>query len=345
MIMTKKRLGCLILLLLVPALLLVMGAPATEAAPKGPSKRVEMRVDGGPPGTSSNLRREGIGEAIRMGNPSWDVSVIVGPSSPTDLVMMSQRRMEVAAKTNGEVQEVKKGLYGGKPLATGPLDLTWVAPSNFARVIFFMLADVPINSIQELKERKYPLKVSVGPLRSPIYHRTIETLRAYGITLEDIKEWGGKVHYQPSTRSASMMGDGIIEAFFMGGTVPTAPLEQLSVTRKLKVLTPTQPAARESLKKLGYIEGVLPAGSHSFITKDIPTMMMSNLVVVRADMNEDIAYHITRAIWENRGFLKNVHPVFQRSLTAESIKSMAKEFSPILHPGARKYYREQGLLE
>jgi TRAP transporter TAXI family solute receptor len=344
MIMTKKSLGCLVLLLLV-ALLLLMAAPATKVTAKAPSERVEVRVDGGPAGTTRNLWMEGLGEAIRMGNRTWDVSVIVGPTSPTEIIMMSQRRMEVAIKSNVEIEAVKKGMYGGKPLATGPLDLAWVAPPNFARVIFYMLADVPVNSIQELKARKYPLKFTAGPLMSPIYNITIEILQAYGITVDDIKKWGGKIHYQPSPRAATMMADGIIEGFFIGGTVPVAPMEQLSVRRKLKVLTPTEPEIVEKLKKLGYLEGVLPAGCHSFISEDIPTVMMPNLVVVRADMDEDVAYDITRAIWENRDFLKTVHPVYQRTLTTKVIQDMAKEFGHMLHPGARKYYQEQGVLE
>ena len=62
---------------------------------------------------------------------------------------------------------------------------------------------------------------------------------------------------------------------------------------------------------------------------------------MRADMNEDQVYAITKAFWENVDSIASEAP-WAKALDAAYA---AKQRGAIkLHPGAERYYREVGLL-
>ena len=66
---------------------------------------------------------------------------------------------------------------------------------------------------------------------------------------------------------------------------------------------------------------------------------MPNLLVVNADMSDDMAFAITKALYDNKAKLAEIVP------SAESLDPAAGQevVEPVrLHPGARRYYQEQG---
>ena len=65
---------------------------------------------------------------------------------------------------------------------------------------------------------------------------------------------------------------------------------------------------------------------------------VSNVLVVHADMDEEIAYELTRVLFEHHDELAAVHP-----MAAVLSMETATAGSPIpFHDGALRYYREQG---
>lgn len=335
----NKWLICLIAVVLVSGGLLCKAPEARGAA------MVEVRVDGGPPGGGKNFRNEAVGEAIRRGNPSWDVTVITGPVSSVILGMMKRNELEVTTQPIYSVIELKKGEFGGKKLAMGPIDLRWIFASNYYLVGFYVLAKVPADSIDQLLAKKYPIKISVGQPGSGPYNMANLVLNAFGVTFNDLKAWGGKIHLQPSGRSIKLVRDGRIEGKFHVGTVPEPAWEDLSRTRDLKLLTLKSENAIKKLEKLGFERKIIPAGSYKFTPEDVQTLGMPNLLLVPAWMSDDIAYHIARSMWEQRDFLKSMHPVFQRNLNKKVIAEIYKQFGDLAHPGAIKYWKELGIIK
>lgn len=84
---------------------------------------------------------------------------------------------------------------------------------------------------------------------------------------------------------------------------------------------------------------VIKANTYPGQTEPVNTASMKNFLAVRDDVDEDAVYWITRTVYENLAFLANIHRA-TRAMTLES----AVEGLPVpLHPGALRYYREQGL--
>jgi hypothetical protein len=60
---------------------------------------------------------------------------------------------------------------------------------------------------------------------------------------------------------------------------------------------------------------------------------------VRADVPEETVYQITKSMWENLSALQEIHGATNDMKPNLALKGLGAP----LHPGAARYYREQGL--
>jgi TRAP transporter TAXI family solute receptor len=84
---------------------------------------------------------------------------------------------------------------------------------------------------------------------------------------------------------------------------------------------------------------IIPAGTYPYQEEDVHSIAHANVLAVRADIPDDDVYLITRAIWEHLGALHEIH---------KATREMSLDIALIglgapLHPGAARYYREQGI--
>lgn len=94
--------------------------------------------------------------------------------------------------------------------------------------------------------------------------------------------------------------------------------------------------ATEDSRRLGSI----PSGTYSNLTedRDIRAAEFGMQVAVNVNMDDDTAYTLTRAFWENL-------PEAQKNIRVMNMIDAAEPFRGIsvrLHPGAVRYYEEQG---
>jgi len=83
----------------------------------------------------------------------------------------------------------------------------------------------------------------------------------------------------------------------------------------------------------------IAAGTYPGQGKPINTIAQPNVLAVHADVDDDSVYQITKSIYENLPFLNNIHPA-TRAMALE--KAIAGLPAP-LHPGAARYFKEQGI--
>jgi len=76
-----------------------------------------------------------------------------------------------------------------------PLRVITVIPT-YDQFVFAVTKKTGLNSLSDIRERRYPLKVSLRGQPDHSNHMMVrETLAAVGFTLDDIVSWGGKVSY------------------------------------------------------------------------------------------------------------------------------------------------------
>lgn len=91
-----------------------------------------------------------------------------------------------------------------------------------------------------------------------------------------------------------------------------------------------------------YFQTVIPAGTYPGQKEDVNTFGVKCLICVNANMSDELVYTITKILGESVDQLADSH----ESMGAMKESSFMCRNLPIpLHPGAEKYYREQGLLD
>ena len=96
------------------------------------------------------------------------------------------------------------------------------------------------------------------------------------------------------------------------------------------------------VEKIGapYAPGVIPAGTYDGQTADVPTAAITNILVTRADLDDETVYRMTKALFENLDEMVAAHAAAK----AIDIDSATKGLPIPLHPGAERYYKEMGKL-
>jgi hypothetical protein len=144
------------------------------------------------------------------------------------------------------------------------------------------------------------------------------------------------------SQSVDALKDGKIDAFFWSGGVPTASVLDLASTPGVAWrLVPNDDALDALQKSYGpslYSRLVVPRNTYSGLPADIAVVGVSNLLVVHQDMPYQLAYDITRLLFDHQGDLVAVHAEAAHLKPASETTASPAPF----HPGAIRYYRERG---
>lgn len=84
---------------------------------------------------------------------------------------------------------------------------------------------------------------------------------------------------------------------------------------------------------------VIKANTYPNQPEDIQSIAHPNILAVRADIPDEVVYQVTKTLWENLAALHEIHKA-TREVTLD--KALTGVGAP-LHPGAARYYREQGM--
>ncbi len=81
-------------------------------------------------------------------------------------------------------------------------------------------------------------------------------------------------------------------------------------------------------------------GTYTGQDADVDTVAVTNILVSNSDVSDDMAYQMTKLLFENLDTLKAAHSA------ANAIDPANAATMPVpLHPGAEKYYKEAGVLK
>ncbi len=192
--------------------------------------------------------------------------------------------------------------------------------------------DAKIATVKDLKGKK----VCVGPLGSGTEQNALQILEAYGMKFEDF----AKVERLTAAEASDYMKDGRIDAAFYSVGVGAAVLVDTAITVD-SVIVPVDGTQRDALMKKYpfFTSAVVPKGAYKGVEADIPTVAVMAILVARAEMEEAMAYQITKAIFDNLKDIERAHAKGKELTPATALNGM----SVPLHPGAEKFFKEKGI--
>jgi TRAP transporter TAXI family solute receptor len=192
-----------------------------------------------------------------------------------------------------------------------------------------------IKSMKDLKGKR----ISTGAPGSATEVMAFRLLEAAGIDKDkDVKRERLSV-----AESVNAVKDRKIDAFFWVGGLPTAAVTDLANSPGMKiVMVDTNAEVPAMNKKYGnlYFPTVIPKATYSGMAKDNKVAAVANILVVNANMSNEDAYKIVKAIFDNQLDLVRSHAEYI-NIKLENQKANA---TPVAyHPGALKYFKEKNI--
>ena len=220
--------------------------------------------------------------------------------------------------------------FKGKPI---PVRTLAVAYPNRMHVV--TVEGTGINKFDDIKGKR----VSTGSPGSATEVFAFRVIEAAGLNVDkDVRRERLGV-----AESVSALKDRKIDAFFWVGGLPTAAVTDLGATPGVKIkLIDIAHLVPAMAKKHGniYVQDVIPKGTYPGQTTDNPQATVQNLIVAHENMSEQLAYNITKAIFDHQKELVAVH----KEASSLTLANQKEAYSALpWHPGALRFYKERGV--
>jgi uncharacterized protein len=146
-----------------------------------------------------------------------------------------------------------------------------------------------------------------------------------------------------SSEQVKALCDGKIDAFGYSVGFPNGAMEQAATcAAKASPINLTGPEVKALISGADYYaQAVIPKGTYTGQKKDATTFGVKATVVTSNMVEADLVYLVVKAVFENFDDFKKQHPAFS-SLKKEDM--IADGLSAPLHEGAKRYYKEAGLM-
>ncbi|QQK76581.1 TAXI family TRAP transporter solute-binding subunit [Salicibibacter cibarius] len=150
----------------------------------------------------------------------------------------------------------------------------------------------------------------------------------------------------PAQEQSDALRDNNIDAFVTYSAYPSSVVQSLDETTSVKVL----PVGEDVIYGAGeeFNQEANPvkleadsAKAYSGQSEDVTTAQTGRYFVTREDVDEDLVYEFTKFVHEQAEELSNYHPTAEEITIENSIETIDIP----LHPGAERYYREEGYIE
>ncbi len=190
-----------------------------------------------------------------------------------------------------------------------------------------------IKSVADFKGKH----IDVGPIGGGIEVNASRILSIYGLSLEDVV-----VERFGRSEVAEALKTGRTEGHIWATSVPNAMVTDMVNSRKVTLIGLEQNKIEAIVEKFpAFAPAVIPRGVYEGVDEDLPVVAAIGALLTYEDMDEEIVYQVTKMIHENSDFLKERLNYFKHLDLDFALNGMVCP----LHPGAKRYYVEKGILK
>ena len=263
------------------------------------------------------------------------------------ILQESQLTVTSTGASKANIQEIEDG---GADLATVQNDVMYYAYTGtdlfsnegaydsfrtvaglYDETVQIVTCNDDIKSVADLAGKS----VSVGDAGSGTEFNAKQILAAYDLTFDDIT-----VVNLSFGDSAESLKDGKIDAAFIVAGAPTTAVVDLATMKDVHLVQ----LDAEHIAKLQedysfYTETTIEAGTYKGVDEDATTVSVRATLICYTELEDEVVYELTKALFENQEALAAGHAKFELLNLEDAVKGISVPF----HPGAAKYYEEQGI--
>ncbi|MET4693205.1 TAXI family TRAP transporter solute-binding subunit [Endozoicomonas lisbonensis] len=209
----------------------------------------------------------------------------------------------------------------GKFPAKMPVNVLFALYPNLVHAV--TTAKTDIQSLSDLKGKR----VSLGAPGSGTAVTSAALLESLGVEVNAV--------YLNFSETTNALANGQIDAGFIVGGQGVGAVTQLALTHDIRILDiSAQEQATFKSKYPAYSSYTIPEGVYNKVDA-VNTLSVWNVIVVKADLPEDMAYELTRTAFEN---IDQVRKVVKAADATTHANAGSLNGVP-LHPGALRYLK------
>tara|TARA_R110001583_G_scaffold10698_5_gene49113 strand:+ start:33063 stop:33980 length:918 start_codon:yes stop_codon:yes gene_type:complete len=196
-------------------------------------------------------------------------------------------------------------------------------------------ADSGIHYFEDLKGKR----VNIGAPKSG--------QRATMDVLLNLYHWQHNVFKEvfeltPSEQAKALCDDKVDAIIYVVGH-PNSSIKEATGACQTKLVN----VSGEEIDKLTeqtsyYQKAIIPGGMYRGSDADTLTFGVGAVVTTTSELSEDVAYQLVKAVFENHDEFIQLHPAFKHLKKHEMVTN---SITAPLHDGARRYYKEVGLID
>ena len=194
--------------------------------------------------------------------------------------------------------------------------------------------DANIRKFEDIKGKR----INIGDPGSGSRSTMELVMKGFGISTTDLK-LATELKF---VEMAPALCDNKIDAFVFVAGHPNAIFQEAATSCASSIASAAGPAIDKLVKDNPfYAKANVPGKMYKGTDNAQPTFGVLATLVASADMPEQSAYTITKAVFDNFDDFRKLHPAIA-NITKES---MLEGNTVPFHPGALKYFREKGLMK
>lgn len=181
-------------------------------------------------------------------------------------------------------------------------------------------------------------RVSIDENGSGTLVDALLVLREYGISTSDIE-----VEYMKPDLAIRRIRENKLDAFFIVAGYPARAISELAEDTGLSLLPIDGPEAYRLAERYGFFtRDHIPIGVYPGVER-VSTLSVGAQWLVAESISDELVYGITRTLWHqnSRKLLDNGHTKGREIKLENALNGVAVP----LHPGAKRFYRETGMLQ
>ncbi|KGK42304.1 C4-dicarboxylate ABC transporter substrate-binding protein [Nitrincola sp. A-D6] len=195
-------------------------------------------------------------------------------------------------------------------------------------------ADAGITKLDDLKGKR----VNVGSPGSGQYATMQVLMEAKGWELDDFRE----ARTFGPVEQASALCDNRIDATVYTVGHPSGVVQEATTTCDVRIVEVDDEQVRSLVEERSYYRfSTIPAGMYKGNQGEVNSFGVVATLVTHSGVPDQVIYALVKAVFTNLDTFKGLHPAFAE-LTPEAM--VREALTAPLHPGARQFYEEKGLI-
>lgn len=318
------------------AAVLAAGLPATTAHAEDVDPPQQFLAMGtSTPGGSFFPLGGAMASVIAERYPQLQISVEATGGSTDNINLMGNGQVELALTTNDLAYFAWNG---EEPYDREIRNFGGLMAGHATLFQLYTLGGTGIESIEDLQGKRVSLGAP-GSVGNSIGQIVIE---AHGLMMGE--DWTPE--YLGHGDGPGALRDGRVDAVLIISSVPVGVVTDITSTEGSNVvfLTPDEDVLAELLEEHPYwLPATIAGGVYSGHDEDIPgTFAVKTVLLASDDVDEDAAYAIVQSLVEGQEAFARAHALGRDWTLDNAVEGIEGVFP--FHPGAERYFREQGRL-